>query len=267
MSARGVGVMVWQTLRLRRFTLLAWSLALAGLVITYVALFPSIEKLDLGTMLEQYPEELMRAFGFDEMTQLNTAIGFLNTELFGFMLPLAIVFLPVGVIVRMTARAEESGYLDALFSAPLARWQLMAASALAATVAMAIPLLVTVITALLSAEIVGVELTLSQIGGSALSLLPMGALAGSLAVLVVGLTPRHAVATAVAVGTIVVMYLLNVLVGLIAWVDDIKWMTLFHYYSTWINEGIQWPAYLAWSAIALLITVVGCLLYERRDLD
>ena len=43
----------------------------------------------------------------DDRSSSTTAIGFINTELFGFMLPLAIVFLPVGIIVKMTSRAEE----------------------------------------------------------------------------------------------------------------------------------------------------------------
>ena len=59
------------------------------------------------------------------------------------------------------------------------------------------------------------ELTLSEIGGSALSLLPIGALGGSIAVVVVGASRRHGIATAVAAGVIVVMYLMNVLAGFI----------------------------------------------------
>ncbi len=268
MNARGVSVMVWQTLKMRRFSLLGWSLVLAGLVIMYTAMFPTIEKIDIASLLEQYPQELLKAFGFDETAnQLNTAIGFLNTELFGFMLPLAIVFLPVGVIVRMTARAEENHYLDALFAAPLARWQLMIAAASAAGIAMAIPIVATVVTALVTAAVVGVDLSLSEIGSSALSLLPMGALAGGLAVLIVGMTSRHAMVTATAVGVVVAMYLMNVLVELVAFFNDIKWISIFHYYTDWINHGIAWPGYLAWLAIAAALTAVGCVLYERRDLD
>lgn len=267
MSLRGISVMVLQTLRMRRFTLLAWSLSLAVLVVTYVAMFPTIEHIDFEELLRQYPKEILRAFGFEESTlQLSTAIGFLNTELFGFMLPLAIVFLPVGVIVRMTSRAEENRYLDALLSAPLARWHLMVAAMLTATAAMAVPLITTVATALVTGWIAGVELTLSQIGGSVLSLLPMGALAGGIAVLVVGLTRRHGVATAIAVGATVVMYLMNVLAGLVTFFDDVKGLSLFHYYGEWINKGIEWPAFFAWLAIAALLTAAGCVLYERRDI-
>ncbi|MGB0889419.1 MAG: hypothetical protein ACPGWS_03960, partial [Solirubrobacterales bacterium] len=81
---RSIIVLVSQTLHVRRNSLIAWSVSLATLVIMYVALFPSIEKIDLDTLLEAYPKELLRAFGFDETkTQLDTAIGFLNTELFG----------------------------------------------------------------------------------------------------------------------------------------------------------------------------------------
>jgi ABC-2 type transport system permease protein len=267
MSMRGVLVMVAQTLRARRATLIAWSLTLALLVVIYIAMFPTIERIDMEALIKQYPKELLRAFGFEQSAlSLSTAIGFLNTELFGFMLPLAIVFLPVGVIVRMTSRAEERRYLESLLSAPLARSHLIAAAAITATLAMALPIVVMVVTALLAALVAGVELSLAQIGGSALSLLPMGALAGGVAVLVVGATRRHGVATAVAVGVVVAMYLMNVLAGLVALFDDIKGLTLFHYYSDWINRGISWPAFFAWLLIAAGLTVVGALLYERRDI-
>lgn len=266
MSLRAVVVMAWQSVRMRRFTLLAWAVSLALLVITYVAMFPTIEKIDLKSMLEQYPQELLRAFGFQGAEQLTTAIGFLNTELFGFMLPLAIVFLPVGVIVRMTARAEERHYLDPLFAAPLARWNLMLSAGIAASAAMIVPIVATIATALITASIAGVELTLSEIGASALSLVPMGAFAGSLASLVIGLTPRHAMATAVAVGVTVVMYLMNVLAGLVSFFNDIKGLSLFHYYTEWINTGISWPSYLTILAISAAVTALACVLYERRDL-
>lgn len=264
---RGVSTLIGQTLRLRRMSLLAWSLSLGALVITYVAMFPSVEGIDFEAILEQYPKELLRAFGFDDtITQLSSAIGFINTELFGFMLPLAIVFLPVGIIVKMVSRAEESRYLEALLSAPIARWQLIAASSVAATIGMAIPIVAMMATGLITAWIAGVELSLSEIGGSCLSLLPIGALGGSIAVLVVGASRRHGIATAVAAGVIVVMYLMNVLAGFIKFFDDTKGLSIFHYYSDWINKGIVWPEFFAFLAIAVVLTVAGAVLFERRDI-
>jgi ABC-2 type transport system permease protein len=267
MTGRAITVMVGQTLRQRRASLLAWSITLSLLVITYVALFPSVAKIDLDAMLKQFPPAVLQAFGFDATAnQLNTAIGFLNTELFGFMLPLAIVFLPVGVIVRAVSRAEEDRHLDALLSAPLARWNLVAAAAISATIAMLVPISAMVIVGLITAWSGGIELTLSEIGGSALSLLPIGALGGGLALLVIGLTRRHGAATAVAVGVLVVMYLMNVLAGLVPFFEDIEGLTLFHYYSDWINTGIDWPQYLAVLVIASGFAALGAWLFERRDI-
>lgn len=264
---RGVSTLIGQTLRLRRTSLLAWSLSLGALVLLYVAMFPSIEDIDFEAILDQYPKELLRAFGFDQtVDQLSSAIGFVNTELFGFMLPLAIVFLPVGIIVKMTSRAEENGYLEALLSAPIARWQLIVGSSIAATAGMAVPIVAMVATGMVTAWIAGVDLTLSEMGGSALSLLPIGALGGSIAVLVVGASRRHGIATAVAAGVIVVMYLMNVLAGFLKFFDDTKGLSIFHYYSDWINTGIVWPEFFAFLAIAAVLTAVGALLFERRDI-
>jgi ABC-2 type transport system permease protein len=267
-TGRAVAVMVGQTLRQRRMTLLGWSITLSLAVITYVALFPSVAKIDLDALLKQFPPAILQAFGFDATaTQLNTAIGFLNTELFGFMLPLAIVFLPVGVIVRVISRAEENHYLDALLSAPLARWNLVASAAISATFSMLVPICAMVLVGLITAWAGGIDLTLSEIGGSALSLLPLGALAGGFALLVIGLTRRHGAATAVAVGVIVVMYLMNVLAGLISFFKDIEGLSLFHYYSDWINSGINWPQYLAVLVIAAALSALGAWLFERRDIS
>lgn len=263
---RGLTVMIGQTLRVRKNSLSAWSITLSALVLLYILMFPSIEKIDMDALLEQYPEELLRAFGFEESAvRLDTAIGFLNTELFGFMLPLAIIFLPIGVVVHMTSKAEERGYLDALLAAPIARWQLILAASIAATVSMAVPLIAMIVVGLASAQISGVSLSLSEIGGSALSLLPMGALAGSIATVVVGASRRHGIATAVAAGAIVVMYLVQVLAGFLKFFADINFLSIFKYYSDWINKGIDWVPFLAFLAVAGVLTVFGALLFERRD--
>jgi putative exporter of polyketide antibiotics len=119
---------------------------------------------------------------------------------------------------------------------------------------------------LLTAAIGGIDLSLSELGGSALSLLPLGALGGGLALLAIGLTRRHGAATAVAVGVVVVMYLMNVLAGLVSFFHDIEGLTLFHYYTGWINTGIDWPQYVAVLAIAGALSALGAWLFERRDI-
>lgn len=268
MNGKAILTLATQSLRSRRMTVLGWTVSLVLLVVIYIAMFPSIQQIDLDALMQNYPKELLRAFGVEGgAMQLSTPIGFINTELFGFMLPLAIIFLPVGVVTRMTSRAEERGYLDVLFAAPLARWQLILAAVVAASAAMAIPIIAMVICGLIAAAIVGVPLSLSEIGGSTLSLIPIGALAGSIAVLVVGSSRHHGAATAVAAGVTVVMYLMNVLAGFISFFEQIRVISLFHHYSDWINQGIRWPSFICWLLIAAALTAAGTLLYERRDLD
>lgn len=267
MIGRQLIALTTHNLRLRRNTVVSWSIALALLVAMYVALYPSIKQIDIASVLEQYPKELMRAFGMeDAATAMSSTIGFLNTELFGFMLPLAIVFLPVGVIVRMTTRAEESGHLATLLAAPIARWVLVLAAMLTATLAIAVPLIVMVVVGLAAAPIAGVSLSLTEIGGSTLSLLPMGAFSGSIALVVIGATSRQGVATAVSIGLIVTMYLMNVLAGMVEIFEQIEWLSIFHYYTDWINHGISWNAFLAILALSAVLSLLGGWLFERRDL-
>ena len=62
------------------------------------------------------------------------------------------------------------------------------------------------------------------------------------------------------------MYLMNVLAGLVTFFKSIEGLSLFHYYSGWINGGINWFQYVAVLAIAGVLTALGAWLFERRDI-
>jgi len=262
---RDVAILSAQALRVRRFSLIAWTASISLLFIAYAAMFPSVRKVDFEQVFAQYPKELLKAFGVESLAQINTLMGFLKTELFGFMLPLAIVFLPIGVIVNTTSRAEERGYLNALFSTSVARWELVVAAAVAATVALLVPVVAIIAITLLTAQIVGASIGFSALAEACLSLLPLGAFIGSIAIVVIGLTRRHGMATAVAGGTLVVMYLMQVLASFLKFFDDVKGFSAFHYYIDWVNHGMDWLQWLAMFVVAGALTLIGALLFERRD--
>jgi ABC-2 type transport system permease protein len=260
-----VAVLAGQTLRVRRSSLLGWSVSLGALVAAFVAMFPSIEEIDVDAIAEQYPEALLQAFGVESLEDLDTPIGFLNLELFGFLLPLAIAFLPVGVIVHALPAAEQRRHLDALLSLPLARWQLVVAATAAAWCALLAAIVVMVAAALATALVGGIDLGVGEMTSSAASLFPLGALTASVAVLVVGAARRHGAATAAAGGVLVVMYLIEVLSSFVGLFDELKGLSAFHYYSDWIDAGIEPVSYVVIVLAAVALTALGAVLFERRD--
>jgi ABC-2 type transport system permease protein len=69
-----------KTLHDRRRSLIAWSLGLALLTVSYLAFWPSVqEQPGFDEIIEQYPEALRAMFNIDDLTSPE---GFLNTELF-----------------------------------------------------------------------------------------------------------------------------------------------------------------------------------------
>ena len=104
-------------------TLIAWCVGLSrSTALLLAAVFPSLKGSgDLNDLIEKYPEALKSFFGLSAGVDLTTGAGFLDTELFSFMLPLFGLVLAIGSGARTLAGEEESGRLELLFAYPLRR--------------------------------------------------------------------------------------------------------------------------------------------------
>jgi ABC-2 type transport system permease protein len=98
-------------------------------------MWPSIED-SMDTLMESYPAKLKDAFNIRAITSVE---AYIDAEMLSFIVPLAVAFLAVRVIVRMLSGAEERGYLDIVLTVPVARRTLVAgAVAVAAVIAAAV---------------------------------------------------------------------------------------------------------------------------------
>lgn len=252
-------------LNVRRSALIGWGASLALTMVAFVAMFPSIAKIDYEKIASQYPEGLMKAFGVESFEQITTPGGFLNLELFGALLPLALIFLPIGMIAHAITNDEENGYLTPLLALPIARRSVMAAACASAVCAHLLALVAIILSALAASVVFGVGLPFSDISQSSLATLPLGVFAAGIAALVAGFSSRRGVPTAVAAGVLVAMYLLQVLAAFSGFFHDIRAVGVFNYYNQWINGSIDWLPYLGILAVSAGLMVCGGLLFARRD--
>lgn len=255
-----------QILRARRGGLLGWSLALAATMILMVAIFPAMPK-DFSALADQYPKDLLKAFGAESIDQIDTAIGFLRLELFGLMLPLAVAFLPMGTFTRSVTGAEERRYLTPLLALPIGRSRLIAGAALAATAALLLGLAVIFVSSMLAALLLGVDLGAGELAKVVICLFPLSITFTGFAALACGASGRHGIGTAVGGGMLVGLYLLSLIASMVpgsAWLADyVAWS----HYSDWINNGpVLWQM-LAMTAIAYMMIALAALLFERRDIS
>ena len=250
-------------LRDRRRAPLTWGLPMALMCALEVALFPTIED-SLDEMMASYPESLKEAFGIED---LNTVEKYLDAEMFSLIVPLAVAFFAVRSIARALTVAEENGYLDTLLATPVSRRTLVA-GAMAVTALMAAAILVVIwAVSLLAGVAFGVDISAATLGAGVANVWPLALFFAGLAMFVTGFMHRSAAVTGIAAGTLMAMYVIDLVGKVSEPAEPFRVLSVFKYYGSAIQDGFDAAAFAGVTAAALALAVVGALLFERRDLS
>ena len=109
-------------MRDHRRALLGWCVGIAGYITLVASIFPSIESSpELNELIESYPDVLKSLFGIAEGGDLTSGAGYLDVELFSFMLPLLVLVLAIGSGARTFAGEEDAGRLELVLAYPIRR--------------------------------------------------------------------------------------------------------------------------------------------------
>lgn len=253
-------------LRRRSRAPLTWGLPLGLMAVMVLAIFPSIQgSTQLDELIKSYPSALKEAFGISDAS-FSTASGYMAAELFSMIAPLAAAGFMVHAIVTGISSAERRGSLDVMLSAPVRRRHLVAGQLAGAAAALLGIALVLAACSQLAALIFGVSLPVSDTLAGALNLWPLGLFAGGVTALLTGILRRPGAVAGAAAGVLVVMYLVEVLGKLSDAFAAVDGLSAFHYYGSAIEDGLDPGACAILTAAALLLTAVGCVLFERRDI-
>jgi beta-exotoxin I transport system permease protein len=246
----------------RRRSLLAWGVPLGLWSAFIVLIFPSVEGA-LSRAIKSYPPALKEAFGIDQLT---TVEQYLHAEMLSLIVPLALGYLAGRAVASGLSGAAESGRLDVVLSAPVARRRLVAASFAATAVELAAVLVLTVILTGLGSLVSGADLSLgSAIAGYA-NVWPLALLFAALGIILTGFTLRTSVVTGSVAGVLVTMYVIDLIGRLDPSISGIRFVSVFRYYGNAIEDGIDPLAFFGITAVALALAAVGAWLFDRRDL-
>ena len=258
-----------KSLRDELWPMVWWASGIGLLSAMIIAFFPSIRgNDDFNAMLESYPDNLMALFGLTKLTDITSAVGFLNAELFGLMAPL--LFVIHGVVLGSGAIAGEEGRgtLEILLTEPISRRKLVAQK-FAAMITNAIFLGVVLwIVLVISALAIDMGVSVLRLAAITFSTVLLGVTFGALAFAAGCITGSRSnsvfIVAAVAVGT----YLLNAASGIVIYMQWAKWMSPFFYYNAAdpLANGLN-PTHAAvlLATIAILLGA-GYAGLQRRDL-
>lgn len=258
---RSVRAVVRRGLRDHRRAWLTWGGPLGAMSALMAAIWPSVEGA-LDEALEGYPEALKEAFNIREITSVE---AYIDAEMMSLIVPLAVAFLAVRVITRAISVAEEQRYLDTELAAPVSRGALVAGAFTVAAIVVAVVLAVTTLLTWIVAVLAGTDASLTVLARGAANVWPLSMLFAGVATLAAGRLHRSAQVTAIATGTLVGMYVIDLVGKLADPVEPLRYVSAFRYYGSAIQDGIDPLAFAGLTLCGIALAVAGAVLFRRRD--
>lgn len=260
--------LILHTMRLQFRSVVIWGVALGMLGLVTVAFFPSLEDQgeQLNELIKSYPPEMRELFGMSEDTDLTTIEGFLASQVFSFMAPLALSFFPILASAGAIAGAEERGTIDVLLGNPIPRWQLVIGNFVATAISLLGIAAILGLFTWIPAVLLDIDLSLEKSAGAVLNLWPLCIFFGGLAMLCSALFHRRVLAIAIPGAVLVAMYFANALGNVVEDLEDPQPFTAFYYYGSAIEDGIDWANFGGLTLAALLLVLLAVLAFGRRDI-
>jgi ABC-2 type transport system permease protein len=262
------GVVFAKTMRDQRRGLIGWSIGIVGLVLTYVAVWPSIR--DSAAQMNEYirslPEVMRELF---VQGDYSTPIGYVSSEIFGQLGMLLLVIAGIGLGARAIAAEEEGGTLDVLVASPITRRSILLEKAGAIAVQLTAFGVVLAISIPVFGALVDLGVPADGLISATIGLVLLGLAFGSIALLIGAWTGRRGVAigltTALAVGAFVIDGLSKVVDEL----EPARFASPFFYYSSNepLRNGLDPVHTLVLAGIGVVAIAIAVLVFERRDLS
>ena len=227
-----------------------------------VAIYPSVEDA-LARAIRDYPEALKEAFGIGELANVEQ---YLEAEMLSLIVPLAVGYLAARSIASGLSGAAESGRLDVLLSAPVSRTHLVASGFLATAIELAAVLAASLLITAAGSWLAGAGLSFGAALAGFASVWPLALVFAALGILVTGFSLRTSVVTGAVAGVLVAMYVADLVGRLDPSLDWVRYGSVFRYYGTAIEDGIDPVSFCGLSLVAVALAALGARLFERRDL-
>ncbi|MEI6662799.1 MAG: ABC transporter permease subunit [Actinomycetes bacterium] len=257
-----LGTVVRSGLRSERFAPLTWGLSLGATCALIAAMWPSVSG-PIQKAIQSYPSGIKQAFG---ITELNSVEQYVDAEMLSLVVPLAMAYFAVRCSTRLIVGAEERGYLDSLLSLPLSRRVLVAGSLIVTAIVLLEILAVCWAMTWVAGTVAGTDISARILAEGFGNVWPLSMAFAGLAILLAGILHHPSTVTAIAAGTLVAMYVVDLVGKISPELKPYRIVSAFRYYGSAVQNGINLSHILALVAISAVLSAVGALLFDRRDI-
>lgn len=234
----------------------------------YLSLYPSIGAVqEMQQLLDAMPPAL-RAMFAAEGVDIGTPAGYLNVELFTFVVPLLVLAVALTSAGGATAGEEERGTLELLLANPLPRRRVVAEKFIAMALATAVLVAGMWLALAITARVADIDLALDRVAAALASAGLLGVAIGALAMAIGALTGSRTVSVGLALAIAVAGFFVNALGPLVEGLRPWRVISLHYHYIGYdpLASGLDIGhagVLLGVTAAFLLVAVVA---FERRDL-
>ncbi len=257
-----------KTVRELARVVVVWTVASTLLAAFYLSLYPSIGGVDeIRAMLDAMPPAL-RAMFAAEGADIGTPAGYLNVELFTFVIPLVVAAVTVTIGAGATAGEEERGSLDLLLACPVPRWRVVAEKAAAGAVLGAVEVTGLWLGLAATAALLDIDLALDRVAAALFSAWLLGIVLGGVALLVGALTGSRMASIGIALGIAVLGFFVNALAPLVEGIRAWQGLSPHYHYigGDPLTNGLDVGHAAVLGLTALALGGLATIIFQRRDL-
>lgn len=255
-----------KAVRDRRTAIIGWGLGLGTLSFLILLVYPVVRQTaGLNEYVQDLPPIFLALLGEHDLL---SPAGFVNAELFHFLIPFVMISCAIGIGVDVVAGALERQTLELLLAQPISRTRLVVEGFVAmAVVVLSLGAFVW-LGLVLGVRHIGVDLHPLNLAGATLAASLIALVFGSFALLLGSLANRKGPCLAIAGTSVTAAFLVHTVGQLVPGFGGLRKLSPFHYYQ--LGDPVRHGASLenagALFAIATGLLALSVLVVRRRDL-
>lgn len=238
-------------LRLRRRSLIGYTLGMALYAFIIVALYPSFKNDTSLNKLTENGNAVAALFG--ATGSLTSSTGWLNVNLYANFVPLIVLLMAIGYGSAGIAGQDEEGTLGLVVTLPLSRRRVIAEK-FATMCLLAIPVAVVTMLCAIAGIAFEMDINIAHLAGVTVGVLLLAIDFGALAMLIGAATGSRGSALGITSTVAAAAYIINSLAPVVHWINPLRYASPFFYA---VGDGqLQHGLEPAWAAVLVGIAVV-----------